>query len=242
MSSPRMKRLRIIGSTMILVIVPFCLYYLFYVQSQNQYFTKRNFRVLAGIGDQMKSKIDNLGTSLINAVKNAQQEKKEIANVSDPKPDNKGDKKGGPQSGKGPEKKPQMKATKEAEKPVSDKLRSSIALIDHSGTSLKYDVSQQTMQQTQQADVQRRRVQIRPPVTNANTSSANANLRPAPPSTPPTTNMERSSSNSRPVPRARSRNNGRATRSVRMTSPQLQPQPGATTPEPTVALNVKTEQ
>ena len=76
MSSPRMKRLSIIGSTMILVIVPFCLYYLFYVQSQNQYFTKRNFRVLAGIGDQMKSKIDNLGTSLINAVKNAQQEKK----------------------------------------------------------------------------------------------------------------------------------------------------------------------
>ena len=58
MASPRMKRMSIIGSTMILVIAPFCLYYLFFVQSQNEYFTRRNFRVLAGIGSQMKSKID----------------------------------------------------------------------------------------------------------------------------------------------------------------------------------------
>jgi len=43
-----------------------------------------------------------------------------------------------------------MAATKEANKPVSDKIRSSIALIDHSGTSLKYDLSQQTAQQMQQ--------------------------------------------------------------------------------------------
>src|SRR2546430_8869557 len=77
MASPRMKRLSIVGFTMILVIVPFCLYYLFFVESQNEYFTKRNFRVLAGMGSQMRSKIDNLATSLINAVKSAQQEKKE---------------------------------------------------------------------------------------------------------------------------------------------------------------------
>lgn len=73
MKSPRMKRLSIIGFTMIVVIIPFCMYYLFFVQTQNSYFTKRNFRVLADIANQMKSKIDSLTLNLVNAAKRAQE-------------------------------------------------------------------------------------------------------------------------------------------------------------------------
>ena len=71
--SPRLKRLSIVAFTMIVVIIPFCLYYLFFVQSQKTYFTKRNFRVLADIGDQITSKIDSLGTSLINVARSVKQ-------------------------------------------------------------------------------------------------------------------------------------------------------------------------
>lgn len=244
MASPRMKRLSIIGSTMLLVIVPFCLYYLFFVQSQNEYFTKRNFRVLAGIGSQMKSKIDNLGTSLINAVKNAQQDKKEIVSLGAPKPDKdekKGVKTGEPERKKQDNNKAGMKTAKEANKPVSDKLKSSIALIDHSGTSLKYDPSNISQQTTQQADIPRQtRILSRPRPSNANTNSTNSNTSPPPPAPPTTVNTNRAASNSRPntpivAPRNRSRTNP-----VRASSPG--PASSATGPEPTVALSVKAEQ
>jgi len=62
---------------MIIVIIPFCLYYLFFVESQTAYFTGRDFRVLGDIGRQIKSKIDNLGTSVINAANKARQDKTE---------------------------------------------------------------------------------------------------------------------------------------------------------------------
>src|SRR2546422_1500932 len=229
MASPRMKRLSIVGFTMILVIVPFCLYYLFFVESQNEYFTKRNFRVLAGIGSQMRSKIDNLATSLINAVKSAQQEKKEIVSLNSSKPDKKDDKK------------PAVKPAQQGDK--SDKLKSSIALIDHSGTSLKYDPglwSQQTAQQAQSADAQRQnRIQSRPRPSNANTSSANSNSRPAPP--PSTTTANTSRPDSRPMPpNVTAGRNSRAHTRVRASSSAQRP--GASAPEPTVALSVRPEQ
>ena len=44
---------------MVIVVIPFISYYLFFVQSQTAYFTDRNFRVLAHIGSQIKSKIDD---------------------------------------------------------------------------------------------------------------------------------------------------------------------------------------
>jgi hypothetical protein len=243
MASPRMKRLSIIGSTMILVIVPFCLYYLFFVQSQNGYFTKRNFRVLADIGSQMKSKIDNLSTSLINAVKNAQQEKKELVmkefvSVSGPRSEKKDEKK----SEQPGEKKARIKVVKQADKPVSDKLKSSIALIGHSGTSLKYDYSKQTTQQTLQADTPRQnRMQSRPAPSNANTSRTNSNSRPAPPPSTTTANTNRADSGTRPIPPiVRAGNNSRANRTVR--APSSRQGPAAKGPEPTVALSVKAEQ
>jgi hypothetical protein len=73
--SPRVRRLSIVGLTMIIVIIPFILYYLFFVQSQTAYFTNRNFRVLAHIGSQIKSKVDDLSINLINAAKKAREKK-----------------------------------------------------------------------------------------------------------------------------------------------------------------------
>ena len=75
MKSPRARRLSIVALTMIIVIIPFCLYYLFFVESQTSYFTGRDFRVLADIGGQIKSKIDNLGTSVINAANKASKDR-----------------------------------------------------------------------------------------------------------------------------------------------------------------------
>jgi hypothetical protein len=69
------SRLTILFLTLLLLIAPFCLGYLFYVSSQKSYFTKRNFRVLEGIGAQIKLKVDNLSTSFINATNKAKAEK-----------------------------------------------------------------------------------------------------------------------------------------------------------------------
>ncbi|HXF39496.1 MAG TPA: hypothetical protein VN687_07270, partial [Blastocatellia bacterium] len=71
--SPLLKRYSIIGFTLIVVVVPFCLYYLFFVTSQTTYFSKRNFRVLADIGDHIKLKIDNLAANLVNVAEKANQ-------------------------------------------------------------------------------------------------------------------------------------------------------------------------
>ena len=71
--SPLLKRYSIIGFTLIVVVMPFCLYYLFFVASQTTYFSKRNFRVLADIGDHIKLKIDNLAANLVNVAEKANQ-------------------------------------------------------------------------------------------------------------------------------------------------------------------------
>jgi hypothetical protein len=75
---------------MVIVIIPFILYYLFFVQSQTAYFTNRNFRVLAHIGSQIKLKIDDLGTNLINATKKATEKKSEDGNDKGIQPANTG--------------------------------------------------------------------------------------------------------------------------------------------------------
>lgn len=71
--SPLIKRYSIIGFTLIIVVMPFCLYYLFFVTSQTTYFSKRNFRVLGDIGDHIKLKIDNLAANLVNLAEKANQ-------------------------------------------------------------------------------------------------------------------------------------------------------------------------
>ena len=76
MSTARRKRFTILGLTLILIVIPFCLYYLFFVSSQTTYFSNRNFRMLAEIGEHISSKIDNLAINLVNVAKKATQDKK----------------------------------------------------------------------------------------------------------------------------------------------------------------------
>ena len=68
------SRLTILALTLVCLIVPFCLGYMFYVTSQKSYFTKRNFRVLDSIGTHIRLKIENLTANLINAVSKAKTE------------------------------------------------------------------------------------------------------------------------------------------------------------------------
>ena len=76
MTKPNIQsRLTILFLTLLFLIAPFCLGYLFYVTSQRSYFTSRNFRVLDGIGTQIRLKVDNLSTSFINAANKAKAEK-----------------------------------------------------------------------------------------------------------------------------------------------------------------------
>ena len=74
-SSARRKRFSILGLTMLLVIIPFFLYYFFFVSSQMAYFSNRNFRVLAAIGEHMSSKIDSLAINLVNLAKKVNKDK-----------------------------------------------------------------------------------------------------------------------------------------------------------------------
>src|ERR1044071_4946960 len=57
---PVWQRAAVIGITSIVLLVPFGLYYLFYVLAQQNYFIDRSHRSLEGIGDQITSRIDGL--------------------------------------------------------------------------------------------------------------------------------------------------------------------------------------
>lgn len=73
-NTQKVKRFSIIGFTLIIVVIPFCLYYLFFVASKTSYFSTRNFRVLSEIGDHISSKIDNLAVNLVNVAEKAKQQ------------------------------------------------------------------------------------------------------------------------------------------------------------------------
>ena len=73
----RLKRLNIIGITMLIIVLPFGFYYLFFVSSQTNYFSKRNFRVLAEIGEHIAGKTETLATNLVNVAKKTAQDKKD---------------------------------------------------------------------------------------------------------------------------------------------------------------------
>jgi hypothetical protein len=62
-----MDRGRLIGLTLLIVVLPVCFYYFAFVASQNAYFAKRNFQELRDIGNQINSKIDNLASNLLAA-------------------------------------------------------------------------------------------------------------------------------------------------------------------------------
>src|SRR6185503_11181092 len=56
----RFPRAAIVGVTLIVLLVPLALYYVFYVSSQQSYFIDRSHRSLDGIGSQVAARIDGL--------------------------------------------------------------------------------------------------------------------------------------------------------------------------------------
>jgi hypothetical protein len=70
--------------TLLIVFVPFAGYYVYYVSRQKAYFTNRDFRSLEVMGNQITSKIENLGTVLINAASDA--DPKDVTDVTPTKP------------------------------------------------------------------------------------------------------------------------------------------------------------
>ena len=65
--SPQLYRIRIASATILLLIVPLLVYYLFYVRNQSAYFTERSFRSLSLISQQIDLKIESAGTVLKNS-------------------------------------------------------------------------------------------------------------------------------------------------------------------------------
>jgi hypothetical protein len=59
--SPSLYRLRIVSATTLVLLVPFLVYYFFFVRSQNAYFTDRSFRSLSLIGQQVTLKVESAG-------------------------------------------------------------------------------------------------------------------------------------------------------------------------------------
>jgi hypothetical protein len=60
----KLRRYHILAVTLLALLIPFCGAYLYYVTSQKTYFTNQNFRLLAVMSNQIKSKIENLSSSL----------------------------------------------------------------------------------------------------------------------------------------------------------------------------------
>src|SRR5262252_6997129 len=71
MQAAAVKRVSILGMTLLLVLVPFGGYYLSYVSSQRDYYRSKNLRVLKAIASQIDSKIQGISESVQNAADKA---------------------------------------------------------------------------------------------------------------------------------------------------------------------------
>ena len=60
MGEAKQSRLTLAALTIVLLIIPFCAGYLFFVLSQRSFYTNRDFRVLDNIGSHISNRIDNL--------------------------------------------------------------------------------------------------------------------------------------------------------------------------------------
>lgn len=56
----KLSRLTVLGITLLVLVVPFALYYFVYVSSQQSYFTNRSHRSLSGIGKQIVARVEGL--------------------------------------------------------------------------------------------------------------------------------------------------------------------------------------
>ncbi len=70
------KQVQILIISILALLIPFCAYYIFYISYQTKYFTKRNFRLLAGISEQMSMTITNLNQAFCNAINDAKSKSK----------------------------------------------------------------------------------------------------------------------------------------------------------------------
>ena len=68
-SDSSLKRVRIIGFSLLLVLVPFIVYYYFWVSNQTKYFTGRDLRVLAALTRHVEESVKSQGDVFTNAVK-----------------------------------------------------------------------------------------------------------------------------------------------------------------------------
>jgi hypothetical protein len=61
------KRINILLGTLFILVAPFSLYFLLYYSGQKDYFTNRNFRLLAVLGRGIEKKVDAIGTAYSTA-------------------------------------------------------------------------------------------------------------------------------------------------------------------------------
>jgi hypothetical protein len=80
---PTAAKLRIILLTVLILTVPFFIYYLFYIKSQTDYFTNRNFRALARVGSQITTKVESL-SGVLKSVGEKFVEPDEFIGAADP--------------------------------------------------------------------------------------------------------------------------------------------------------------
>src|SRR4030095_12022251 len=68
-SEASLRRIKIIGFSLVLVLVPFVIYYYFWVSNQTKYFTGRDLRVLAALTRHVEESVKSQGDVFTNAVK-----------------------------------------------------------------------------------------------------------------------------------------------------------------------------
>jgi len=64
----RRKQINILVATLFILVTPFCLYFFLYYGGQKDYFTNRNFRLLAVLGRGIEKKVDAISTAYLIAV------------------------------------------------------------------------------------------------------------------------------------------------------------------------------
>jgi hypothetical protein len=94
MQAAIVKRVGILGITLLVLLVPFGGYYLSYVSSQRDYYRSKNLRVLSAIANQIGSRVRGVGRSVQNAANKAAsdlnddfvQAQRDQAEVKSPRP------------------------------------------------------------------------------------------------------------------------------------------------------------
>jgi hypothetical protein len=69
--SSRLRQLNTLALTVLVLLGPFTLYYIFYFSNQKSYFTNRDFRLLAVLSKQVELKVDNIGAAYLRAAQAA---------------------------------------------------------------------------------------------------------------------------------------------------------------------------